>query len=411
MQGQAPDGAGRAAERAVRASYGKLLAYLSRSWRDVSAAEDALSEALTRALESWPKSGVPHNPEAWLLVVARNRLMDAARTSKVRREALESLLVLSQDGSELPTIADRRLELLFVCANPAIDVSIRTALMLQTVLGISAERIASSFLVSPDAMGRRLSRAKARIRDAGVSFALPEPEDLPERLDSVLEAVYSAYGQGWDGIASSDAARSGLAEEALWLSRILLETMPDNAEAHGLLALILFCQARAEARRAGGNYVPFADQDIELWDLDAIVQAEALLHAAGKLGSPGRYQLEGAIQSAMVQSRLNGLDMRGPLVSLHAALVSYAPTVGNLVGWVAALAERDGVVAGLEALALVPQTRVASYQPYWALKSHLLILAKADLTLTTSALDRAVGLCEDEATRRYLLGKKAALKH
>lgn len=397
------DPAGRAAEQVARQSYGRLVAYLGRAWRDIAAVEDAVGEALARALERWPETGVPANPDAWLLVAARNRLIDGARSDKVRAETLNTVLLTAPTGDEeVPVIPDRRLELLFVCAHPAIDRAMHTPLMLQTVLGLSAERIASSFLVSPDTMGRRLSRAKLRIRDTGLGFALPDPAELPGRMEGVLEAIYAAYGQGWDSMASDDASRVGLGEEAVWLARVLVAVAPENAEARGLLALLLFCDARRDARRVDGRYVPFAEQDLQRWDRRLLASAEAELGAAAALGAPGRFQLEAAIQSAMVQGRLRAADMRQALLRLHDALVSYAPTIGNLVGRVAALADAEGPAAGLAALAHLPDARTRDYQPFWALRAHLLARSGADVATTEAAFSRAAGLSEDPAVRAYL---------
>jgi len=405
VSGTHPYTARRAAEQAARQSYGRLLAYLVRAFRNVAAVEDALGDAFARALRSWPETGVPQNADAWLLVAARNRLLDAARASKVESEALQSLLVTSAEfEGDATMIPDRRLELLFVCAHPAIDRSVHTPLMLQTVLGLSAERIASSFLVSPDTMGRRLSRAKQRIKDTGLAFELPAADELPSRTEAVLESIYAAYGQGWDAIASDDASRRGLGEEAIWLARVLVALAPNNAEAHGLLALMLFCEARRDARRSEGRYVPFAQQDLARWDLGLAQAGETELRIASQLGAPGRFQLEAAIQSAMVQGRLQDRDMRQPLASLHTALVSFAPTIGNLVGRAAALAEAEGPKAGLDALALLAPDKVRTYQPYWALSAQLLLRSGASSAVARETFERAIGLSEDQSVRSYLAG-------
>lgn len=227
-------------------------------------------------------------------------------------------------------------------------------------------------------------------------------------MAGVLETIYAAYGQGWDSIASNDASRRGLSQEAIWLARVLVTVAPANAEALGLLALMQFCEARADARRVAGRYVPFADQRKSRWDMPTIEAAEAALAAAGRLRSPGRFQLEAAIQSAMVQGRLQDQDMRGPLVSLHTALVSFAPTIANLVGDAAAVAEFNGPAAGLIALDRLPVGRIESYQPYWALRAHLLQGSGASPAATRAAFDRAIGLCEDEAVRTYLSTMQAA---
>ncbi|WP_426233419.1 RNA polymerase sigma factor [Pararhizobium sp. DWP3-4] len=406
MDGSLHENGRRAAENAARTSYGRLIAYLARQWRDVAAAEDALAGAFARALDIWPTQGVPANPDAWLMVAARNRLRDGARARKSREQTTNSLLVLTPtETEEMPVIADKRLELMFVCAHPVIDAAARTPLMLQSVLGLTAERIASSFLVSPDTMGRRLSRAKARIKHTGVAFEVPEIDELGERMGDVLDAIYAAYGQGWDSTGSDDQTRKGLTEEAIWLARVLVELRPDDAEALGLLALMLFCESRSAARRVEGRYVPLAKQDMALWNLPMAREAEDKLRTAGGLKQLGRFQLEAAIQSVLVQSRLTGADLRLPAWTLHGLLAQKAPTIGNLVGLAAATAEVNGPEAGLHELALLPEAMTGDYQPFFALKAQLLQQLGADRHATATAFRRAIGLTEDGAVRAYLIGK------
>jgi len=252
-----------AAELAARASYGRLLATLARQWRDLSAAEDALAEAFRAALESWPKAGVPARPEAWLLTSARNALIDAARRRRARADATPTLVLVAgrDDEGDSGAFPDERLKLLFVCAHPAIDASVRPALMLQAVLGLDAARIAAAFLTSPAALGQRLVRAKARIREAGLAFAVPEQAELPERLHCVLQAIYAAYGSGWEDVAGADRKRQGLTGEAIFLARLVAALLPAEPEARGLLALILHCEARQAARRdPAGSFVALSDQ-------------------------------------------------------------------------------------------------------------------------------------------------------
>lgn len=396
----------RAAENAARTSYGRLLAYLARAWRDVAAAEDALSEAFAQALDSWSTKGVPANPDAWLIVAARNRLRDGARARKARELIASNLLVLMPTETEdMPVVADKRLELMFVCGHPAIDAAARTPLMLQTVLGLTAERIASSFLVSPDTIGRRLSRAKARIKDTGIAFEVPGDDELDERMGNVLEAIYAAYGQGWDSTGSDDQTRKGLTEEAIWLARMLVELRPADAEALGLLAMMLFCESRSAARRVNGLYVPLAEQDTALWDMPMAHEAEERLRTAGGLKQPGRFQLEAAIQSVLVESRLTGADRRLPTWKLHGLLAQTAPTIGNLVGLAAATAEVHGPSEGLQELAQLPETVTMNYQPFWALKAQLLQQLGTDREGAESAYRRAIGLTEDEAVRAFLIGR------
>jgi RNA polymerase sigma-70 factor, ECF subfamily len=406
LQDQDANKGRRAAENVARTSYGRILAYLARQWRDVAAAEDALADAFARALDLWPMQGVPANPDAWLMVTARNRLRDGARAQKTREQMMSSLLVLAPtETGDMPLIADKRLELMFVCGHPAIDAAARTPLMLQTVLGLTAERIASSFLVSPDTMGRRLSRAKARIRDIGIAFEVPDKDELSERMGNVLEAIYAAYGQGWDSTGSDDQTRKGLTEEAIWLARVLVGLRPDDAEALGLLALMLFCESRSAARRVDARFVPLAEQNAALWNMPMAHEAEDTLRTAGGLKQPGRFQLEAAIQSVLVQSRLTGADRRLPVWTLHGLLAQTAPTIGNLVGLAAATAEVHGPEAGLLELTLLPEAVTGDYQPFWALKAQLLQQLATDKEATATAFRRAIGLAEDAAVRAYLIGK------
>lgn len=321
-----------------------------------------------------------------------------------------SLVVMASTETEgMPVIADKRLELMFVCAHPAIDAAARTPLMLQTVLGLTAERIASSFLVSPDTMGRRLSRAKARIKDTGIAFEVPEAGELSERMENVLEAIYAAYGQGWDSAGSDDQTRKGLTEEAIWLAQVLVELRPKDAEALGLLALMLFCESRRAARRVDGSYVPLVEQDTALWDQPMAREAEERLRTAGRLKRPGRFQLEAAIQSVLVESRLTGVDMRLPMWKLHGLLAQQAPTLGNLVGLAAATGELHGPEAGLNELAQLPEAVIRDYQPYWALKAQLLQQLGGEQHATTAAFNRAIGMTEDGAVRAYLINKSTQL--
>jgi RNA polymerase sigma-70 factor (ECF subfamily) len=397
----------RAVDRAARASYGRLVAYLAARSRDVAAAEDALADAFEAALARWPESGVPDKPEAWLLTAARRRLVDAARHAHVHEAALPALIAVADEAQDLAeadaTFPDERLKLLFVCAHPAIAAAARTPLMLQTVLRLDAARIASSFLAQPAAMGQRLSRAKAKIRDAGIAFAVPEAAELPPRLDAVLEAIYAAYGSGWDDVAGADARRKGLAVEAIDLGRLLVQLMPEEPEGQGLLALMLLCEARRPARRdAAGGYVPLSEQDTSLWSRPMIEEAEALLAAAEPRGRIGRFQLEAAIQAVHARRAVTGRTDWESIALLYEALVRLAPTIGALVGRAAALAEARGAATGWAELQAIPPDAVRSYQPYWALAAHLLkrLARRAE---AAAAYESAIGLCEDPAMRDFLL--------
>ncbi|MEO1091465.1 MAG: DUF6596 domain-containing protein [Pseudomonadota bacterium] len=397
---------GRATDRLVRLAYARLVAWLASEWHDVAAAEDALGDALRAALEAWPRTGIPERPEAWLLVAARRRLLDAVRARRVRAAAMGELESLAEPAAPAPPpVPDRRLALLFVCTHPVIDEGVRTPLMLQTVLGLDAARIASCFLVAPATMGQRLVRAKARLRDAGTRFVVPEPDAFPARAVAVREAIYAAYGTGWDALGTTDPVCRGLTDEAIWLARVLVETLPDDAEAKGLLSLMLFCESRRQARRSQeGRFVPLAEQDPALWERTMVTEAEALLTAAVGVGDAGRFQLEAAIQSAVVDGARTGRPPRQAILALHTALVAVAPTIGNALARIAALADVAGAEAGLAALTALPEATVATYQPYWAVRAHLLRLS-GDEADAQAAYERAAALTDDPAVRAFLLGR------
>jgi predicted RNA polymerase sigma factor len=404
----------RAVERAARDSRGRLLAFLAARGGDLGEAEDALADAFAAALERWPIAGVPGKPEAWLLVAARRRLIDAARSrrvSDVARPALQQAAEEAEVTAERdPVFPDERLRLLFVCAHPAIAASARTPLMLQTVLGLDAARIASAFLMKPSAMGARLARAKGKIRNAGIPFTVPESHELAPRLDAVLEAVYAAYGTGWDDVAGADARTRGLAREAVELGRLLVQLLPAEPEALGLLSLMLHCEARRPARRSPeGCYLPLSEQDPALWDHALTSEAESLLRAAAALNRHDRFQLEAAIQSAHAQRKWTGTTDWEAIALLYEGLVRRAPTVGARVAQAAAVAEARGAAAGERLLAAIPPEEVASYQPYWALRAHLCVRLERRGE-AADAFQRAIGLCEDPAVRAFLAEKSGVTK-
>lgn len=395
----------RSVEGAVRASYGRLISYLSARSGDVASAEDALSEAVVAALRTWPTGGIPSNPEGWLLHAARRRLVDQQRRRQTQRENVEVLQQLA-DAEELSTVSefpDERLRLLFVCAHPAIDSRLHTPLMLQTVLGLNAAAIAAAFVVPAATMGQRLSRAKAKIQQTRIAFEVPTGPELAPRLFAVLEAIYAAYGRAWDDVMGADATRRGLADEALWLARTLTDLMPEEPEALGLLSLLHYCEARSAARRTqGGAYVAFSKQDPAAWDNSQLQTAERLLHRAFGFGRAGRFQLEAAIQSAHVERVRTGNHDWTAIATLYDGLVRIAPTLGAFVGRALAHAEAHGPSAGLTLLDALPPEAASDYQPYWAARAHCLRqLGHPD---ADAARDRAIALTEDPAVREFLSG-------
>ena len=397
----------RAAEQAARQSYGKLIAFLAARFRDVPAAEDALSDAIAAALSTWPERGIPDNPEAWLLVAAKRNLLRRVRHENVRAGARDRIMMAFEEAEERmntdnSTFPDERLKLLFVCAHPALDRSAHTPLMLQSVLAIDAATIAKAFLVSPQAMSQRLVRAKIKIRDAHIPFVVPDRSLLSDRLESVLSAIYAAYGIGWDGVDGETGKQGSLADEAIWLGRTLLATLPQEPEAAGLLSLMLYSESRRGARRdATGQYVPLDQQDTALWNEEMIIEADNLLRGAGAFGHLGPFQCQAAIQSVHANRRRSGVTDWTALAMLYEALVIMKPTVGARVSHAAVIGRVQDAAAGLALLNRIAERDIVNYQPYWAVRAHLLTEA-GETASASSAYRTAIGLSDSEAVRQFL---------
>ena len=415
MQSESDQLARATAEAVARRSYGKLVAFLAARTRDVAGAEDALSDAFAAALADWPANGVPRSPEAWLMTVARRKLIDAARRRRSGEGASVQLMLAAEKldaaAAHKADIPDDRLSLMFACAHPAIEPAIRAPLILQTILGFDAATIASAFLISPATMSQRLVRAKTKIRQARIPFRIPERAELAERLEAVLDAIYATFAEGWSDPAGTEFRRRNLAEEGIWLGRLVVLLLPGEPEALGLLALMLHAEARRGARRdARGDYVPLADQNAALWDVRLIDEAEALLFRASAVGAIGRYQLEAAVQSAHVVRRRTGRSDWAAIEQLYDTLMAMTGSPVVAINRAIAISETRGPAAGVVALdTLKNDPRLVDYQPYWA--AHAALSARTgDLDAADESYERAIGLESDPAVRSFLQQRRAELR-
>lgn len=373
----------------------------------MSSAEDALGEAFLAALQRWPLEGVPDRPDAWLLTIARRRLIDLHRRENTRVKSTDMLLrALSAAEAAVDKghdFNDDRLKLMFVCGHPAIDASARTPLMLQTVLGMKAERIASAFLVPPAAMSQRLVRAKAKIHAAGIPFQIPSAEEWPERLAFVLDAIYVAFNAGWETTAQDAPGSAGLVSEAIYLARAIVQLVPDSPEALGLLSLMLHVHAR-QAARCGpdGRFIPLPQQDPSLWLRELIQEAEQRLREAAALGQPGRFQIEAAIQSVHAQRAVSGRINWPMIEGFYRVLRSHTNAIGARIGHVLAIAQVRGAAEAMAELETLPEALVQFHQPYWVTRAHLL-KQLGDPVKSREAYQRAIGLTENPSVRDFLV--------
>jgi predicted RNA polymerase sigma factor len=351
-----------------------------------------------------------------LLTAARRKLIDFARRRRTGESAGDQLRLFAEQleaaACEAPAleIPDQRLALMFACAHPTIEASVRAPLILQVLLGLDASMIASAFLTSPAAMSQRLVRAKDKIRESGIPFRIPDREELPARLGAVLDAIYAAFSEGWTDSGGTDVARRDLAEEALYLGHLVTQMLPDESEGLGLFALMLYVEARRPARRdTQGNYVPLADQDLTLWNWDLIDAAETLLSRVSSMGAIGRYQLEAALQSAHVHRRRQGHANWPAVVELYDALLALSGSPVVAINRALAVAEVSGAAAALEILqGLADDKRLTEYQPYWAARAELLTRCGATAD-AREAYAVAIGLERDPAVRRFLQQRQEQL--
>lgn len=376
---------------------------------DIAAAEDALGDGFAAALTRWPHEGVPQNPTAWLLKTAQRKQIDQARRKQTHINAFASLDRRARDRQQRiskldeHSIPDTRLRLMFVCTHPAIDANVRSALMLQTVLGIDASRIASAFLLKPSAVSARLVRAKAKIRDAAIPFIVPESDELNERVGSVLEAIYAAFTLGIE--VDGQGSRGDLTSEAIWLGSILNDLLPGHPEVMGLQAMMLFQQARSPSSSGESEtYVPLSERCTQTWDHRRIREAEALLTQASGLRAIGPYQIEAAIQSVHCHRHITGRTDWHAICQLYQGLVRLSPTTASHIGLAAAHCQCGDPEAAVKVLMTIETSHRDRLAAFWA------VLAEAYSQIpreseAREAYRRAIGLTESAGARRWLIAR------
>lgn len=403
-----------AVEKVVRLESGRVLATLIRLAGDFQLAEDALQDALTRALERWPVDGVPDNPAAWLITTARRKSIDRLRrdaTAADKRAAIAAAALLEREDNRIAeegqqVVPDDQLRLIFTCCHPALSREAQVALTLRTLCGLTTSEIARAFLIPETTMAQRLVRAKKKIRAAKIPYVIPSRDAIPERLSTVLAVVYLIFNEGYSATSGNDVVRGDLCSDAVRLSRLVCRLLPSRPEAVGLLALCLLHDSRRDARAdANGDFVLLEDQDRSLWDSEKIAEGLHLVEAALTVGQVGPYQIQAAIAAVHANARTAAETDWKQIVALYDALTAFAPTAVIALNRAVAVAMAFGYERGLELLdAPELAESLRDYGLYHSARADLLRRLERyhDAAI---AYRRALALVENVASRRYLEGR------